>query len=221
MFRARRHSRSRRPKKSREGTRVPTIAQLVRKGRETKTEKTKTPGAQGLAPAPRRLHPRLHPHAQEAELRAAQGRPRPPHHAASRSPPTSRAIGHNLQEHSIVLVRGGRVRDLPGVRYKIIRGALDASRRREPQAGPQPLRRQEGRMRCRVRVPPPGVSSCPTRSTGRWSSPSSSTRCCCAASARRPSTSSTRRSTRSAARPAASPSPRSSGRSRTSARSSR
>ena len=36
-------------------------------------------------------------------------------------------IGHNLQEHSIVLVRGGRVRDLPGVRYKIIRGALDAS----------------------------------------------------------------------------------------------
>ena len=36
-------------------------------------------------------------------------------------------IGHNLQEHSIVLVRGGRVKDLPGVRYKIIRGALDAS----------------------------------------------------------------------------------------------
>ena len=36
-------------------------------------------------------------------------------------------IGHNLQEHSIVLVRGGRVKDLPGVRYKIVRGALDAS----------------------------------------------------------------------------------------------
>jgi small subunit ribosomal protein S12 len=36
-------------------------------------------------------------------------------------------VGHNLQEHSIVLVRGGRVRDLPGVRYKIVRGALDAS----------------------------------------------------------------------------------------------
>jgi len=36
-------------------------------------------------------------------------------------------IGHNLQEHSVVLVRGGRVRDLPGVRYKIIRGALDAA----------------------------------------------------------------------------------------------
>ena len=53
-------------------------------------------------------------------------------------------IGHNLQEHSIVLVRGGRVQDLPGVRYKIIRGALDASGVVEPQAGPQPLRREEG-----------------------------------------------------------------------------
>jgi small subunit ribosomal protein S12 len=39
--------------------------------------------------------------------------------------------GHNLQEHSIVLVRGGRVRDLPGVRYKVVRGALDASGVRE------------------------------------------------------------------------------------------
>ena len=53
-------------------------------------------------------------------------------------------IGHNLQEHSIVLVRGGRVKDLPGVRYKIVRGALDASGVAEPQAGPQPLRREEG-----------------------------------------------------------------------------
>ena len=54
--------------------------------------------------------------------------------------------GHNLQEHSIVLVRGGRVKDLPGVRYKIIRGTLDSRRREEPQAGPQPLRRQEGQV---------------------------------------------------------------------------
>ena len=41
-------------------------------------------------------------------------------------------VGHNLQEHSIVLVRGGRVKDLPGVRYKIIRGALDTSGVRDP-----------------------------------------------------------------------------------------
>ena len=46
---------------------------------------------------------------------------------AWRSPPTSPAKGHNLQEHSIVLIRGGRVKDLPGVRYKVIRGTLDAA----------------------------------------------------------------------------------------------
>ena len=54
--------------------------------------------------------------------------------------------GHNLQEHSIVLVRGGRVRDLPGVRYKIIRGRARRRRCEEPQAGPQPLRREEGQV---------------------------------------------------------------------------
>ena len=53
-------------------------------------------------------------------------------------------VGHNLQEHSIVLVRGGRVKDLPGVRYKIIRGALDTAGRARAQPGPSPLRRQEG-----------------------------------------------------------------------------
>ena len=60
--------------------------------------------------------------------------------------------GHNLQEHSIVLVRGGRVKDLPGVRYHIIRGVLDAGRRR-PQAGPLQVRREEdvvGDEECRA-----------------------------------------------------------------------
>jgi small subunit ribosomal protein S12 len=42
--------------------------------------------------------------------------------------------GHNLQEHSVVLVRGGRVKDLPGVRYHIVRGSLDLARRERPQA---------------------------------------------------------------------------------------
>ena len=81
-------------------------------------------GAQAEPAAPWCLHARLHDHAQEAELGAAQGR---------RVRLTSQievtayipGVGHNLQEHSIVLVRGGRVRDLPGVRYKIIRGSLD------------------------------------------------------------------------------------------------
>ena len=63
-------------------------------------------------------------------------------------------VGHNLQEHSIVLVRGGRVQDLPGVRYKIIRGALDTSGRARPQAGPQPLRREEGVLACPATAPP-------------------------------------------------------------------
>ena len=52
--------------------------------------------------------------------------------------------GHNLQEHSVVLVRGGRVKDLPGYRYKVIRAALDTARRRRSQAGALEVRRQEG-----------------------------------------------------------------------------
>ena len=50
--------------------------------------------------------------------------------------------GHNLQEHSVVLLRGGRVKDLPGVRYHMVRGALDTSGRQGPQAGPFEVRRQ-------------------------------------------------------------------------------
>ena len=51
-------------------------------------------------------------------------------------------IGHNLQEHSVVLVRGGRVTDLPSVKYHIIRGTLDAAGVPRPQAGSQQVRRQ-------------------------------------------------------------------------------
>ena len=54
--------------------------------------------------------------------------------------------GHNLQEHSIVLVRGGRVRDLPGVRYHIVRGVLDSLGVAGPQAGPVEVRGEEGRQ---------------------------------------------------------------------------
>jgi small subunit ribosomal protein S12 len=81
-------------------------------------------------------------------------------------------IGHNLQEHSIVLVRGGRVKDLPGVRYKVVRGALDAS----GVADRKQARSRYGAKRdasCLARDPHPGATSCPTRSTGRSSSPRS------------------------------------------------
>ena len=83
-------------------------------------------GPQGLTPTAWRLHAREHEHPQEAELGPSQGRPG----RLSSGVEVTAYIpgeGHNLQEHSIVLVRGGRVRDLPGVRYKIIRGALDAA----------------------------------------------------------------------------------------------
>ena len=52
--------------------------------------------------------------------------------------------GHNLQEHSVVLIRGGRVKDLPGFRYKVIRGGARRLRRRRPPAGPLEVRREEG-----------------------------------------------------------------------------
>ena len=51
--------------------------------------------------------------------------------------------GHNLQEHSVVMIRGGRVKDLPGVRYHILRGVLDTQGRQEPQAAPFEVRSKE------------------------------------------------------------------------------
>ena len=114
---------------------MPTTSQLVRKGRKAPKKKLATPGLKSgdgpqeegrRSPAPRRLHARLHDDAQEAELRASQGRPR----ALTNGMEVTVYIpgeGHNLQEHSVVLVRGGRVKDLPGVRYKVVRGTLDAA----------------------------------------------------------------------------------------------
>ena len=114
------------PKKSCEGTRVPTIAQLVRKGRETKSEKTKTPALKG-SPQRRGVCTRVFTHTPKKPNSALRKVARVRLTTGVEVTAYIPGIGHNLQEHSIVLVRGGRVRDLPGVRYKIIRGALDAS----------------------------------------------------------------------------------------------
>ena len=116
-------------------------------------------------------------------------------------------IGHNLQEHSIVLVRGGRVKDLPGVRYKIIRGALDAS----GVANRKQARSRYGAKKDCVDAaqrsrPPPRAHARPDLPVGRRH-PARQQGAAARASAPRRSTSSTRRSTRSAARPAATPSP--------------
>ena len=105
---------------------MPTIAQLVRKGRETKSDKSKTPALKG-SPQRRGVCTRVFtttPKKPNSALRKV-GRVR----LTTGIEVTAYipGIGHNLQEHSIVLVRGGRVKDLPGVRYKIVRGALDAS----------------------------------------------------------------------------------------------
>ena len=67
-------------------------------------------------------------------------------------------IGHNLQEHSIVLVRGGRVKDLPGVRYKIIRGALDASGVANRKQARSRYGAKRDSLRCRAKDPHPAAS---------------------------------------------------------------
>ena len=105
---------------------MPTVNQLVRKGRVTPKAKVKTPALRG-APQKRGVCTRVYtttPKKPNSALRkVARVRLTSGIEVTAYIP----GIGHNLQEHSIVLVRGGRVRDLPGVRYKIIRGALDAS----------------------------------------------------------------------------------------------
>ena len=105
---------------------MPTINQLVRKGRKKIVKKKKTPALQEN-PLRRGVCIRVYtttPKKPNSALRkVARVRLTNGHEVTAYIP----GIGHNLQEHSIVLVRGGRVKDLPGVRYKVIRGALDAA----------------------------------------------------------------------------------------------
>ena len=105
---------------------MPTINQLVRKGRKPNNVKTSTPALKG-APQKRGVCTRVYtttPKKPNSALRkVARVRLTNGMEVTSYIP----GEGHNLQEHSVVLVRGGRVKDLPGVRYKIIRAALDAA----------------------------------------------------------------------------------------------
>ena len=104
---------------------MPTVNQLVRKGRTAQKAKTKTPALAG-APQRRGVCTRVFtitPKKPNSALRkVARVRLTSGIEVTAYIP----GIGHNLQEHSIVLVRGGRVKDLPGVRYHIVRGTLDA-----------------------------------------------------------------------------------------------
>jgi len=118
---------------------VPTINQLVRKGRQTSTTKSTAPALQKGYNSRKK---------QQTDNRAPQKRgvctvvktvtPKKPNSALRKVARVRLSngyevtsyipgVGHNLQEHSVVLIRGGRVKDLPGVRYHIIRGTLDTA----------------------------------------------------------------------------------------------
>lgn len=105
---------------------MPTINQLVRKGRAKAVDKSKSPALKG------------NPQKRGVCTRVYTATPKKPNSALRKVARVRLVngmevtayipgIGHNLQEHSVVLIRGGRVRDLPGVRYHIIRGALDTA----------------------------------------------------------------------------------------------
>ncbi|HEY8541367.1 MAG TPA: 30S ribosomal protein S12 [Pseudothermotoga sp.] len=105
---------------------MPTINQLIRLGRGQKIEKSKAPALEG------------NPQKRGVCIRVTTMTPKKPNSALRKIARVRLSngtevtayipgIGHNLQEHSVVLVRGGRVKDLPGIRYKIIRGTLDTA----------------------------------------------------------------------------------------------
>jgi small subunit ribosomal protein S12 len=114
---------------------VPTTSQLIRKGRTRPLKKTATPGLKSGQGRKRRI---AAPQRRGVCTRVYTATPKKPN-SALRKVARVRLTngmevtcyipgeGHNLQEHSVVLVRGGRVKDLPGVRYKVVRGTLDAS----------------------------------------------------------------------------------------------
>jgi small subunit ribosomal protein S12 len=105
---------------------MPTINQLVRKGRKKATKKSDTPALKG-SPLKRGVCTRvwtITPKKPNSALRkVARVRLTNNMEVTAYIP----GIGHNLQEHSIVMLRGGRVKDLPGVRYHIVRGVMDAT----------------------------------------------------------------------------------------------
>lgn len=105
---------------------VPTIQQLVRKGRKSKPTKAKTPALKG-SPQRRGVCTRVYTHTPKKPNSALRKVARVRLTSGIEVTAYIPGEGHNLQEHSTVLVRGGRVKDLPGVRYKVVRGSLDAS----------------------------------------------------------------------------------------------
>ena len=119
---------------------MPTVNQLVRKGRRKLTKKTKAPALRLSYNAlkNRMVHGKGSPQKRGVCVQVKTTTPKKPNSALRKIARVRLTNGievtayipgegHELQEHSVVLIRGGRVKDLPGVRYHIIRGALDAS----------------------------------------------------------------------------------------------
>jgi len=105
---------------------VPTINQLIRKGRKRLEKKSKTPALAG-SPQKRGVCTRVYTTTPKKPNSALRKVAKVKLTSGFEVISYIQGEGHNLQEHSIVLVRGGRVKDLPGVRYHIVRGALDTS----------------------------------------------------------------------------------------------
>lgn len=118
---------------------MPTINQLVRKGRVSKVKKSDSPALnKGYNSFKKRLTDQSSPQKRGVCTRVGTLTPKKPNSALRKYARVRLSnnmevtayipgIGHNLQEHSVVLIRGGRVKDLPGVRYHIVRGALDTA----------------------------------------------------------------------------------------------
>ena len=118
---------------------MPTFNQLVRKGRQTSTKKSKSPALQrGFNSLTKRPIETASPQKRGVCTAVKTATPKKPNSALrkiarvrlSNGIEVTRYIpgeGHNLQEHSVVLVRGGRVKDLPGTRYHVVRGTLDTA----------------------------------------------------------------------------------------------
>jgi len=138
---------------------MPTINQLVRKGRRKVVVKTKSPALKGapqrrgvcvqvMTRTPKKPNSALR---KVAKVRLTNGQ-----EVIAYIP----GEGHNLQEHSIVLVRGGRVKDLPGVRYHIVRGTLDALGAAGP-SNTNKLTRNVSRSKYGVKKPKKGAAAAP------------------------------------------------------------
>ena len=118
---------------------MPTINQLVKSGRETREEKSKSPAlGYGFNSIRKKRSNYDSPQKRGVCTRVTTMTPKKPNSALRKYARVRLSngtevtayipgIGHTLQEHSVVLIRGGRVKDLPGIRYHIVRGTLDAS----------------------------------------------------------------------------------------------